>query len=325
MKNEIKDVVIYQNKDGAIELKSDFSKETVWASQAQIAKIFKVNPQAITKHLINIYKEKELDEKATCSKMEHVQIENGRTIKRKIKFYNLDAIISIGYRINSITGTKFRQWATKTLKRHITEGYTINKNQIFNNYQKFLKAIDDVKKLMTAGETKIDTENILELVKMFASTWFDLDAFDKGNLPQKGLSKKEVTLTADELEAAIYTLRNDLINKKEASDLFAKPRTEKAIHGILGNVFQTFDGEDFYPTVEEKAAHLFYFMVKNHPFTDGNKRSGAFAFVWFLSKVGILNPTKTTPQTLTALTLLVAESKPVDKDRMIGLILSLIK
>jgi prophage maintenance system killer protein len=160
---------------------------------------------------------------------------------------------------------------------------------------------------------------------MFASTWLSLDAYDKSRLPHTGITKKQVTITAEELTEALKKLKQELIRKGEASELFATDRGKDSIAGIVGSIFQTFGGGDMYPTVEEKAAHLLYFMVKNHPFTDGNKRSGAFAFVWFLHKMGLLQKDKMTPEALTALTLLVAESNPKDKDKMIGLILQLLK
>lgn len=321
VKNEI---VIYQAKSGAIELRRDSEKSTIWATQAQMAKVFGVNPQAITKHLKNIYREGELFQKATCSKMEQVQMEGGRTINRSVDIYNLDAIISVGYRIGSKTGTKFRQWATKTLRAHIVDGYTINRSRIAKNYEAFLKAVEGVKMLLPEGE-KVDTKSVLELIKLFADTWISLDAYDKSSLPKAGATKKQIKVTAQDLKKVLTDLKNNLVSKNEASDLFGNEAQKDTVAGIVGNVFQSFGGKDFYPSVEEKAAHLLYFMVKNHPFTDGNKRSGAFSFVWFLRKAGILNTARLSSEALTALTLLVAESNPKDKDKMIGLILLLLK
>jgi death-on-curing family protein len=229
-------------------------------------------------------------------------------------------ILSVGYRVNSTKATQFRQWATKTLRQHILQGYTINKKRLAHNYEAFLKAVDDVKKLLPEGD-KLKAGDTLELVKMFASTWFSLNAYDTAELPTKGITRKHVAITADQLAEAITELKQDLISKKQASDLFAAERSKKSIESIVGNIFQTFAGKDLYPTIEEKAAHLLYFMIKNHPFVDGNKRSGAFSFVWFLRQTRILNTTRLSPEALTSLALLVAESKPTDKERMIGLIL----
>jgi prophage maintenance system killer protein len=316
-----KEIIIYQSKSGAIEFKGDFKKETLWASQAQIAELFDIKRPAITKHLSNIFKSGELKENSVCSKMEHTAAD-GKIYKTI--FYNLDAIISVGYRINSKRATEFRVWATKTLRQHILEGYTINKRQIAKNYDVFLRAVDDVKKLLPAGGI-VKTEDALELIKMFASTWLSLDAYDKETLPKIGATKKQVKITAANITGALFELRNELIAKKEASDLFGQERQKDNTAGIIGNVFQSFGGKDLYLTAEEKAAHLLYFMVKNHPFVDGNKRSGAFAFVWFLRQAGILDTARLTPEALTALTLLVAESNLKDKDRMVGLTLLMLK
>ncbi|OGJ42045.1 death-on-curing protein [Candidatus Peregrinibacteria bacterium RIFCSPLOWO2_02_FULL_48_14] len=317
-------VIIYQSKSGGIDLKGDFKKETIWATQAQMAAIFDVNPQAVTKHLQSVYQEKELSKKATCSKMEQVRKEGSRTVKRSLEIYNLDVIISIGYRINSLAGTKFRQWATKTIREHITQGYTLNKKRVAQNLDQFLKAVNEVK-LLLPGDQSVDMRSVLSLVTTFAKTWLSLEAYDSAKLPKSGLSKEEVIFTAEELTEAIHILRKDLMSKKDATELFANERTHHGLHGIVGNVLQSFGGEDLYPTVEEKAVHLLYFMVKDHPFTDGNKRSGAFAFVWYLQKSGLLNPLHITPETLTALTLLIAESPANEKDRMVGLVLLLLR
>jgi prophage maintenance system killer protein len=323
-KQNKKDVVIYQAPSGAIELRGDLSKETLWANRMQMADMFGVNPQAISKHILNIYKEKELDRKATSSKMELVQDESGRIIKRTVDIYNLDILIAVGYRINSVMGTNFRIWATKTLREHITKGYTLNRKRIAKNYEAFLKAVEDVQTLLPE-HVVLDPKNILELVKEFASTFVSLDAYDKEKLTTVGVTKKSVKLTGAELQSAIQTLRAELMKKEEASDIFAHERHEGNIEGIVGNVMQSLGGKFVYKTAEEKAANLLYFMVKNHPFTDGNKRSGAFAFVWFLRKVGVKGAKHINPATLTTLTLLIAESKPEKKEQMVALVTQLLR
>jgi prophage maintenance system killer protein len=316
-------MIIYQSKNGAIELRSDASKETIWATQAQMAFIFDVQPQAITKHLKNIYSEKELSYKATCSKMEQVQIEGKRRVKRTVEIYNLDAIISVGYRISSKTGTLFRQWATKTLRTHIIDGYTINKKRLAGNYHAFQKAIVHMQSLLPQ-KTDINTKDILSLVSIFAETWFSLQAFDKGIKQNVKITKTSIEITSKDLLQGIDSLKNKLLKKSEAGNLFAVERNKESIEGIIGNIFQSFGKVDVYPSNEEKSAHLLYFIVKNHPFIDGNKRCGAFAFVWFLKKNGLLNIDKLTPSTLTALTLLIAQSDPKDKERMINLVVLII-
>ncbi len=323
MKNTLNSVVIYQAKNGAIEFRGDFDKETIWASQKQIANIFNVNSQAITKHIKNIYGEGELDLSLTCSKMEQVGVEGTKKVKRKLNFYNLDMIISIGYRVNSKRATQFRIWSTKILKQHLVDGYTINKKRILQNYGQFARAISGIKALLPEN-SEIKTTDILDLVNTFASTWVSLEAYDKDNLPKVGLSKNKVSLTASELSESILTLKKELIGKKQATGIFGTERNKNAIDGIIGSVFQSAFGKDVYYTVEEKASHLLYFIIKNHPFVDGNKRSGAFSFVWFLNKAGILSP-DLTPEALTTLTLLIASSNPNDKDKMIGLVLLLLK
>lgn len=320
--NSPKDTAIYQAKNGAIEFRGDFDQETIWGTQKQIAEVFGVDIRTINEHLKNIYKTEELEERATIRKFRIVQKEGNREVEREVNFYNLDAILSVGYRINSKQATQFRIWATKTLKQHLLHGYTINKKQIGANYEKFMQAVADVKALLPT-ENKVKTEDILELISAFAGTWFSLDAYDKNILPQKGANKKQVAITAEELNHALQELKKDLIKKKEATEIFGQERGKDSVAGIIGTVFQSVFSKDAYPSVEEKAAHLLYFMVKNHPFTDGNKRSGAFAFVWFLRQAGLLRASLT-PEALTALTLLMAESNPKDKDRMIGLVLLLI-
>ena len=183
--------------------------------------------------------------------------------------------------------------------------------------------VNDIKKLMPAGSA-VEPKDAVELVSLFADTWLSLDAYDKEILPKGKLTKKKVSLTAEKITDGLIILKSELVNKKEASDIFGQERNHGSIAGIIGNVMQTFGGKDLYVSAEEKAAHLLYFMVKNHPFTDGNKRSGAFAFVWFLKQVNILDVSKLTPSALTALTILVASSDPKEKDKVITLILNLI-
>lgn len=324
MKN---DIIIYQTKQGEIEFKGDLKKETLWATQAQIASLFGVERSVITKHIKNIFSDKELDEKVVCAKFAQTTPHGaipGKTQTKDVIFYNLDIILAVGYRTKSSVAISFRKWATKTLRQHIIKGYTINKKRIVKNYDEFLKTVESVRKLLPASG-QIKAEDALELVKMFADTWLSLDAYDKSVFPKTGASKKQIKISIDELTRAISRLKKDLVAKKEATELFAQTRQKDAISGIYGNVFQTASGRDVYESLEEKAAHLLYLFVKDHPFSDGNKRTGAFVFVWFLNKAGILSKDKLTPEALTALTLLVAESNPRDREKMIGLILQLLK
>ncbi len=319
-----KGVVIYQAKSGAIELSMDAKQQTFLLTQKQVGEIFDVQKAAISKHVKNIFDSGELQKKATISKMETVQKEGKREITREVEYYNLDLVLSIGYRVNSKKATQFRQWATKTLRGHIVDGYTINRTRIGKNYDAFMKAVADVRALLPAG-MQTDTGSILELVRMFADTWMSLDAYDKEALDLKKPTKKKVALTGAKLAESVAVLKNELMCKGEATDLFATERNRNALEGIVGNVMQAFAGADVYPSVESKAAHLLYFIVKNHPFIDGNKRTGAYAFVWFLSRAKVLDTRRLTPEALTALTLLIAESNPRDKDKLIGLVMMLIR
>jgi len=298
--------------------------DNIWLTLNQIAGLFERDKSVISRHLKSVYGEGELTEKATVAKNATVQIEGDRKIERVIEYYNLDAVISVGYRVNSKRATQFRIWATRVLREHITKGYTINPSTIKNNYQEFLAAVDKVKALLPAG-MKPDAESILELIKVFADTWLSLDAYDKENYQTTKITKKKITLTAHDLLVAIAELKKSLIKKGEATEIFASERNRGSIEGVIGNVMQSFGGKDVYLSVEEKAAHLLYFMIKNHPFIDGNKRSGAFAFVWFLQRNKLLNISRLSPVALTALTLLIAESNPKDKDKMTGLVVMLLK
>ncbi len=316
-KNQQNQLMIYQTKSGKIEFRGDFDRDTVWGTQQQIAEVFNIDRTVVTKHINKILKDKEIDGKSNVQKM-HIANSD-----KPVKLYSLDVILAVGYRTNSSKAIAFRIWATKTLKQHLLQGYTINKKSIGNNYQKFMQAVEDVKALLPA-ESAVSAKDVLELINIFASTWFSLNAYDEKNFPQKGVSRKQVYFTGEELTIALQDLKRTLIAKKQATELFAQETNKDSVGGIVGNVFQSFGKKDVYPTIEEKAAHLLYFMVKNHPFIDGNKRSGAFSFVWFLKKAGVLQ-TSFTPETLTALTLLVAESRSKDKEKMIGLILLLLK
>ena len=321
MKPKTTELAVYQAKNGAIELREDAKKETVWATQAQIANIFDVERSVVTKHILNILKNNELDKKSVCAFFAHTA-SDGKTYQ--VINYNLDVILSVGYRTNSKKAVEFRQWANKILKQHITQGYTINQSVIKNNYQQFLTAVSDIKTLV-GNSQNIDTDSVLELVTAFADTWLSLDAYDKDKLKTEGTTKKSLAVTVVQIKKVLTQFKTELIKKREATDIFAKEREVESLAGIIGNVMQSFGGTSVYPTLEEKAAHLLYFIIKNHPFIDGNKRSGAFIFIWFLNKTALLHNSKITPPALTALTLFIAESDPKNKTKMIKLVLQLLK
>ena len=315
-------LAVYQAKDGAIELRKDAKSETIWASKQQIAKIFGIDRSVVSRHIASIFKDGELDQKVVCAKNAHTTRHGairGKTQTNQLDFYNLDIILAVGYRTKSSVAIEFRKWATKTLKEHITQGFTLNTKRLKQNQKLFEKTLQDLK-LLSKDNQSIAISDVLDLVKAFSHTWFSLGQYDKENFPKKG-NKKTIQITADELKQDLQKLKQNLIEKNEATDIFANERQKESLQAIVGNVFQTVFGEDVYPTLEEKAAHLLYFLVKNHPFTDGNKRSGAFAFVWFLQKAGLNFEQQINPETLTTLTVLIAESNPKEKEKMIGLVL----
>lgn len=319
MKNQkFSNIVIYQAPNGSLELKGDFDKETVWASLDQIASVFGRDKSVISRHIKNIFKEGELEENSVVAFFA-TTANDGKTYQ--VEYFNLDMIISVGYRVNSKVATEFRKWATQTLKKHITEGYTINKKLLAKNYSLFQKALTDIQKI---SHNKLSSNDVLELVKAFSTTWFSLDAFDKENFQTKKQTQKSIKVEAKKLYVDLDILKKDLKAKEEATDFFAEEKQKGSLEGILGNVFQSAFGEDVYPSIESKAAHFLYFIVKNHPFTDGNKRSGAFAFIWFLQKAKYGFRDKITPEALTAITLLIATSDPKEKQRMVDLVILLL-
>ena len=310
-------IIIYQTDNGAIELKGDLSHERLWVSQQQIVDIFGIDQSVVSRHIRNIFKSDEVDMESNMQKM-HIANSD-----KPVGFYSLDIVLAVGYRTNSTVAIAFRKWATKTLKQHITQGYTINPARIENNLANFLHAVEEVKTL-AENNAQLQTENVLSLVTAFAHTWFSLESYDEDNLPLRGQNHNELVLEANSLYQAVAVLKADLIAKSQASVLFAQEKNKGSLAGILGNVYQSAFGEDVYPTLEEKAANLLYFIIKNHPFNDGNKRTGAFAFIWFLQQAGIDFRGKLTPEALTSITLLIAESDPKNKTRMVGLVILLL-
>ena len=254
IQKENKQLVIYQTPSGAIELRGDFRHETIWATQAQIAGVFQIERSVITKHIRNIFKDGEISKKSNVQKM-HIANSD-----KPAAFYSLDIILAVGYRANSKRAIEFRRWATKTLREHITQGYTINRKRIAHNYDAFMKTVADIQTLLPE-HIILDPKTILELIKEFASTWVSLDAYDKEALKVIGTTKKAVKLAGEELFRAIGNLRAELIKKGEATELFAQERRSGAVEGIAGNIMQSFGGKPLYPSVEEKAAFKRFFVL----------------------------------------------------------------
>jgi len=310
-------LVVYQSKSGGIEIRMDAKSHNVWANQAQISELFGVDQSVVSRHINNIIKDREIKRRSNMQKMHNT------TLSKPVFYYSLDLILAVGYRTNSRVAIDFRRWATQTLKEYIIEGYAINKRVIANNYQHFLETVNSIKLLLPAKEL-IDTKDVVDLIGAYADTWVSLEAYDKNQLKTKQATRKSVEITTQKLEKELAALKSALTTKGTATSLFGSEITSGRLAGIVGNVMQSFGGEDLYPTIEEKSANLLYFMVKDHPFMDGNKRSAAFAFIWFLKQTGLLNTDRLTPSALTALTILISESDPKDKEKMVNLVGSLI-
>ncbi len=315
--------------DGEIEVKAKIEDETIWITQKQMCELFERDKSVISRHLNNIFKSGELDKKATVAKNATVQKEGSREVVREVEYYNLDVIISVGYRVNSKKATRFRQWATKILKEYILKGYALNQKKLKENFSEFQKEIEFLQKIIkNQNLDEIEAKGFLDIITKYAKSWILLNQFDENRLetPQGGTTI--FVLDYDEAKKEIAKLKQDMIEKKEATNLFGIER-ENSFEGILRNIYQTFGGEELLPSVEEKAANLFYYIVKDHPFTDGNKRIGAFMFILFLSKNDYLydgdGELKINANALVSLALLIASSKADEKELIVKLIMNLIQ
>lgn len=322
------EIQVYQTENGALEVRFDGKQDTVWLSQAQMSELFDVQKAAVSKHLKNIYASGELLREATVSKMETVQVEGGREVVRQIEFFNLDAVISVGYRVNSSTATRFRQWATRTLRDHLTQGFTVNQQRLTANAKAFEAALALVQKAAASPELSSDMgRGLVNVLARYAQTFLLLQQYDEGLLDEPAAQSGGVLATLDDVRASLARLKADLIRRGEATELFALERGD-GLAALLGNLDQSVFGAPAYPSVESKAAHLLYFVVKNHPFTDGNKRSGAFLFVDFLNQnrrlLGVDGVPIINDVGLAALTLLIAESAAEQKEVMIKLVMNML-
>lgn len=314
-------LVIFDAANQPVQVRLD--GETLWLTQRQMAEVFSTTPENVVMHLKNIFRDGELDEGATAKDFLAVQTEGKRQVQRQLKHYNLDAIISIGYRVNSTRATRFRQWATRVLREHLTQGYSLDRERFERNAAELEAALQLVRKA-AAGEalTAEQGRGLVDVIARYTHTFLWLQRYDEGLLTAPAGSPGGVLPTLEEAYAAIARLKADLMARGEASELFGRERSD-AFAGLLGNLEQSVFGEPAYPTVETKAAHLLYFVIKNHPFADGNKRSGAFLFVDFLARNGRLirdGEPVINDVGLAALALLVAESDAKNKDVMIRLI-----
>ena len=322
MNNQIQ---LYTSADGKISLQVSLDNETVWLTQAQMASLFGVKVQNITMHLKNVYAEQELDENSTCKDFLQVQTEGERTVSRKRKHYNLDAIISVGYRISSKRATQFRQWATQTLKQFLVQGYAINQKRLQEKGVEFSQAVALLSQTLT-NQALISDEGkaVIGVVQDYARTWSLLQAYDEQNLAAILVQQPEMKpLVFEDVLAAISQLKKELIAKGEATELFGQLRSD-GLASAIATIEQGFGDELFYPNIASRAAHLLYFVIKNHPLADGNKRTGSFLFLWYLhqNQALLAKPVNEliNDNTLVALALLVAESLPEQKELMIRLV-----
>ncbi|AUZ84983.1 RhuM family protein [Methylophaga nitratireducenticrescens] len=321
-------IQLYTSPDGKTQLEVTQDAETLWLTQSQMAELFGTKRPAITKHLGNIFKTGELDEKVVCSILEHTTAHGaiaGKTQTNKIKHYNLDAIISVGYRVNSNRATQFRIWATQTLKQYLVEGYTLNQKRLKERGIEFEQALNLLSQTLTNQQLiNDDGQAVISVINDYARSWSLLQGYDEQSL--KAQSNKQVDMQAlvlDDTLKAIEQLKKELISKGEATALFGQLRGD-GLASAVATIEQGFGDELFYPNIASRAANLLYFVIKNHPLADGNKRTGSFLFLWYLriNQHLLAKPVEQliNDNTLVALALLVAESKPEQKELMIRLV-----
>ncbi|MBU6140120.1 MAG: virulence RhuM family protein [Proteobacteria bacterium] len=328
MKKPQSEIVIYQTKDGQSKIDVRLENGTIWLTQNAIADLFQTTKQNIGQHTSKIFSEGELKKNSTVKKFFTVQKEGSRNVERNLEHYNLDAIISVGYRVKSSIATQFRIWATSVLKEHLTQGWTINRQRFEENSRELETALELVRKASKSPELNFDSSRgLVDVIARYAQTFLLLQRYDEGLLAEPRAKKGGELLSVKEARNSLADLKKDLISRKEATALFAKERSD-GLASILGNLEQTVFGKPAYPTIESKAAHLLYFVIKNHPFVDGNKRSAAFLFVDFLNRnhrlLGKNNQPIINEIGLAALTLLIAESDPKNKEIMIKLVINML-
>ncbi|MFA7083482.1 MAG: virulence protein RhuM/Fic/DOC family protein [Arcobacteraceae bacterium] len=315
-------IVIYE--DGNVELKIEFVDETIWLNQSELARLFDKDQSVISRHINNIFKDKEVDEKSNMQKM-HIAYSD-----KPVNFYSLDIVLAVGYRTNSSKAIKFRQWATKILKQYLINGYAINKEKL--QEQKLNELNQTLQLIKTSIEAKAISSDIskgfVEIISNYAKSWALLQGYDDQSL-EEVINHKEhkFTLDYEEAKEAIGEFKKVLMQKKEATELFGQEKANE-FKGNLLNIYQTFGGVELLASIEQKAANLLYYIIKGHPFNDGNKRIGAYLFILFLSKNKSLYKTngelKINDNALASLALLVATSKPEQKDIIIKLIMNIL-
>ena len=318
------EVVLYEADDGRTTIEVQLRDETVWLNRKQMAELFGRDYKTVSKHINNVFNEGELRKNSVVAKFATTG-SDGKTYQ--VEYYNLDVIISVGYRVKSQRGTQFRIWATSVLKYHLVKGYSLNRKRLA---EKGTRELQDVLSLLSRTLESHELVNedgraVLDIVSRYAGTWRLLLQYDEDCLPLP--EKKEAgsaSFSLDQARAAIASLRQELGERGEATDLFGQERGD-GLAGIIGSLYQTFGGQELYPSIEEKAAHFLYFVIKDHPFFDGNKRIGSFLFVLFLRLNGLLDRIALDNKALVALALLTAASAPGQKDLLIRLIVNLLE
>ncbi len=317
------DIAIYKNSSGDVEVTVE--QESVWLNLNQLSSLFQRDKSVISRHIRNIFAEDELERVSVVANFA-TTANDGKSYQ--VEYFNLDVIISVGYRVKSQEGVRFRQWATRLLKQHLTQGYTLNQQRLANNSQALEAALLLVRRTAQSQALTVDAgRGLVDIIARYTHTFLWLQRYDEGLLAEPTGTLGGQLAPLDLARHAILVLKSDLINKGEASPLFGLERDD-GLAAIWGNLEQSVFGESAYPTIEAKAAHLLYFIIKNHPLTDGNKRSGAFLFVDFLHRNQRLFDSQGIPIIndigLAALALLVAESRPEDKDILIKLIMTML-
>jgi prophage maintenance system killer protein/prophage antirepressor-like protein len=321
-------LIIYQTKSGAIELRGDLKHETLWATQAQIVNLFDINQSVVSRHIRNVLKDGEVNEKSNMQKM-HIANSD-----KPIVLYSLDLILAVGYRANSSKAIEFRKWSSMTLKKYLIKGYVVNEKRLKESTQNSLKELQKTLGFIqgTIRSRQLDSsevDSLLSVIKDYTNSFILLNKYDEGDVTvAKNNLKSTQQFSYEFVRPAVDILKGQLIKSGDATDLFSNER-DGSFSGILKTIYQTFDKKELYGSLEEKAAHLLYFIIKDHPFSDGNKRVGAFLFVLFLDKNKILyrktGEKKINDSALVALALLVAQSDPKEKEQMVALITQLIK
>lgn len=312
MEQNQNELVLFESKDKGIKLSVPFNNETVWLSSNQMAELFERDEKTIRKHVNNVFSEKEVEMENNTQNLRVVNV------KQSVTFYSLDVIISVGYRVKSKRGTEFRRWANTVLKQYILNGYAANENRLSQLNQ----TIQLIKRLELQTDNQLDKTQILSVVESYTQALNLLDDYDHQKVNKPEGNSSTYVLTYEECRTII-----DQMKFASESDLFGNEKDD-SFKGSIGDIYQTFDGKELYPSLQEKAANLLYFITKNHSFSDGNKRIAATMFLYFLDKNNWLfenGVKRIADNTLVALTIMIAESKPVEKELMVNLVMNFLK